>query len=488
MKSCYYLSLLSILTISLASCSTPKSPTEIANQLDKSLVLISYQDKAGHGTGFFVPVDSERCKVLTARHVVAEQEIVILKTEDGKTREVDNILPFENQDLALLTFAPEDGKCPYQALELGDSDTVKKRQSVVICGFYNNGGRSFDPCVDGGVNIIDNLPEGYGIAYKAGTTQGMSGSPVVNSAGEVIAVHGRIDVEKIARLSEEIIIDTFEWGIPINLYLANAPKIEVATLSTLSAEDYFNQGNNLRVSGKYDDAIASYEKALKLDPDYAHAWKNRGISLAILERHSEAIASYDKAIELDPDDALAWIGRGISLEILERYNEALTSYDKAIELDPNDAFAWYNRGISLEILERYNEALTSYDKAIELDPDDSNAWYNRGNSLAKLERYSEALAFYDKALELNPNDASAWDNRGDSLAKLERYSEAITSYDRAIELDPDYARTWYNKGFSLAELERYDDAIASYDKAIELDPDYALAIENRRLLLEKMNQ
>ncbi len=124
MKNCYYLSLLGILTISLASCSTPKSPPEIAKQLDKSVVLISYQDEAGHGTGFFVPEDSDRCKLLTARHVVAEQEIVTLKTSDGETRKVNNILPFENQDLALLIFSPEDGKCPYQALELGNSDTV----------------------------------------------------------------------------------------------------------------------------------------------------------------------------------------------------------------------------------------------------------------------------------------------------------------------------------------------------------------------------
>ncbi len=43
-------------------------------------------------------------------------------------------------------------------------------------------------------------------------------------------------------------------------------------------------------------------------------------------------------------------------------------------------------------------------------------------------------------------------------------------------------------GEVIAVHGRSDEALTSLDKAIELDPDYALAIENRRLLLEKMNQ
>ena len=275
MTSWYHLSLLGLLTISLTNCSTQKSPSEIANQLDDSVVLISYPDQGGHGTGFFVPGDSEQCSVLTARHVVADQEVLKLKTSDGATREVNNILPFKNQDLALLTFSPDEGQCPYQALKFGNSDTVQRAQLLYISGFYNNGGRLINHFVDGGVTAIDNLPEGYGIAYQAWTTQGMSGSPVVDTSGKVVAIHGRSDVEitrlaeikgfqkpQLQALNEEEIkgegikIGTFKWGIPINLYLANIP--ETDPVATLSAKDYFNQGEDLRVSGKYEKAIASY--------------------------------------------------------------------------------------------------------------------------------------------------------------------------------------------------------------------------------------
>ena len=436
MKSWYHLSLLGLLTISLTSCSTQKSPSEIANQLDGSVVLISYPDTGGHGTGFFVPGDSDQCSVLTARHVVVDQEVLKLKTSDGTTREVNNILPFQNQDLALLTFAPDEGQCPYQALKFGNSDTVQRLHSLYISGFYNNGGRIINHVVNGAVTAIDSLPEGYGIAYQSATYQGMSDSPVLNTAGKVVAVHGRSDVEisklaeiegfpkpELQALEEQEAIErgirtnTFKWGIPINLYLANIPETE--PLATLSPKDYYNQGNDLLASEKHEEALAAYDKAIELDPDYANAWDSRGVSLDNLEKYEKAISSYDKAIKLDPDYA--------------------------------------------------------------------NAWYNRGNSLDDLKRYEEAIASYDKAIELDPDYARTWNNRGISLQKLERDEEAIASYDKALDIDPDYAYAWNNRGISLQKLERDEEALTSFDKAIELDPDYAYAIDNRKLLLDKMN-
>ena len=68
--------------------------------------------------------------MLTVRHVVAASEELKLKTNDNKIWEVSNIQPFPNHDLALLTFTPDGKRCPYQALDLGDSNTVKRTQRL----------------------------------------------------------------------------------------------------------------------------------------------------------------------------------------------------------------------------------------------------------------------------------------------------------------------------------------------------------------------
>jgi tetratricopeptide (TPR) repeat protein len=69
----------------------------------------------------------------------------------------------------------------------------------------------------------------------------------------------------------------------------------------------------LRKLNRLSEAIASYEKATNLKPDYHEAWTNRGNTLVSLEKLSEAIASYDKAIELKPDYCEAWYNKAFTL-------------------------------------------------------------------------------------------------------------------------------------------------------------------------------
>jgi len=78
-------------------------------------------------------------------------------------------------------------------------------------------------------------------------------------------------------------------------------------------------GNNLYYLGLLEKAIASYDKAIEIKPDYHQAWNNQGVSLGNLGRYEEAIASYDKAIEIKPDYHQAWNNRGVSLDDLGRY-------------------------------------------------------------------------------------------------------------------------------------------------------------------------
>jgi serine/threonine protein kinase len=113
----------------------------------------------------------------------------------------------------------------------------------------------------------------------------------------------------------------------------------------------------------------------------------QGNQLFNLQRYQEAIASYDKAIAIKPKDHEAWHNRGVALDRLKKYEEAITSYDKAIAIKPDYHEAWYNRGVALDKLKKYEEAIASYDKAIAIKPDYHEAWYNRGIILDDLQRY-----------------------------------------------------------------------------------------------------
>lgn len=110
---------------------------------------------------------------------------------------------------------------------------------------------------------------------------------------------------------------------------------------------HYRQGNTLRGAGRLEEALASYDAAVALDPGYAHAWCNRGVVLQALGLQDRALASFDRAIGLDPRDAMAHYNRALLLQEAERWDDALSGYDQAIAADPQFADAQYNRALAL---------------------------------------------------------------------------------------------------------------------------------------------
>ncbi|MBD2040669.1 serine/threonine-protein kinase [Microcoleus sp. FACHB-672] len=245
----------------------------------------------------------------------------------------------------------------------------------------------------------------------------------------------------------------------------------VNSIHSSNANDLYSRGNTLYNLKRYEEALESYTKAIKIKPDYAEAWKDKANALSSLKQQKEALEAYEKAIQIKPDYLEAWLGRSYVLDNLKRYEEAIASLDEALKIQPTYSEAWNGRGEVLLKVPRYEEAITSYEKAIEIRPDYYEAWYNRGWALHNLQRYEDAVASYDKAVEFKSDYYKAWHNRGNSFLKLNRYKDAVESYDKAVRLKPDYFQAWYSKGNALSNLKRYQDAIESYQKAVQLKPD-----------------
>ena len=93
---------------------------------------------------------------------------------------------------------------------------------------------------------------------------------------------------------------------------------------------------------------------------------NRGVELSKLGQHSEALASFDKAIALNPNNGLAWSNRGMSLRALGRNLEAKLSYEKACKFNPNDPNAWHGRGLAELDLGHAPVAVMWFEKALLL--------------------------------------------------------------------------------------------------------------------------
>lgn len=106
---------------------------------------------------------------------------------------------------------------------------------------------------------------------------------------------------------------------------------------------------------------------------------NKGLALDNQGKHDEAIAAYDKAIQLDPNYALIWINKGVALYNQGKYDKAVQALDKVIELDPYNAFAWRLKGNVLKPLGKTSEADTAFAKAKELENIEPNEFISKLN-------------------------------------------------------------------------------------------------------------
>ena len=65
-----------------------------------------------------------------------------------------------------------------------------------------------------------------------------------------------------------------------------------------------NRGKTYRLMGKYDQALADFDRAIGLDEKYAWAIANRGITYRLMDKYELALADFDRAIDLD--EKYAW--------------------------------------------------------------------------------------------------------------------------------------------------------------------------------------
>jgi len=249
-----------------------------------------------------------------------------------------------------------------------------------------------------------------------------------------------------------------------------AERIALATYSEFSSNLLFEVGYGLYQLRCYEEAIASYDKALAIKDNFPEVWYNRGNALADLGLYGEAIASYKEALAIKDDFPEVWDARGAVLGNLGRYEEAIDSCNAALTIKHEFAAALANRGAALYNLGRYEEALASYKEALAIKNDDPKTLSNRSLVLSRLDRYDEALADLDKALQLKAKDPLLWANQGIVLARAGRYEEALASCDKALELQPDDESGYYGKACCYALQGDSYMAIENLQQAITLNP------------------
>lgn len=213
-----------------------------------------------------------------------------------------------------------------------------------------------------------------------------------------------------------------------------AERLKTGTNSA-KASEAVKRGEALHTDKKYDQAIAEFDAAIKLDPSNTEAYRLRGRSKREKGDLQGALRDFNKALEIEPNSSRTFLGRGLTYEKLGDSKSAISDYTRGIQLEPNYPNGYSYRGHLKIDLKDFKGAISDYDSLISLEPNNRNAYLNRGYVKAQLGDYKNAIGDYDRAIQIDANYSLAYNNRGSAKEKLGDLAGALADYEKAVQLD-----------------------------------------------------
>lgn len=294
------------------------------------------------------------------------------------------------------------------------------------------------------------------------------------------------------------------------LLAALAWSVDLAVLEEGSAAQATTLGNMELGQGRFESAIAHYQRALKADPTYFWARYNLGLAYQQAGQWDQAKSWYEEALKVQDDHPDVLCNLGYIAYREERFADAASRFQEAARLSaavPTDAAQhWCNVGAAREKLNQWGAAARAYQEAVSLNPRSFTGHFNLGTlHLTRLNDGPQAIeraqAHLQTAVEISPDRPEGWLNlaqchevtgRGDPLEDYEAALKATTGAQAGMLNQVLWQRALYhhrrvppNASAMREDLKRiladqpdfpaangllgaYFYALGEYDRAIEL--------------------
>jgi tetratricopeptide (TPR) repeat protein len=145
-------------------------------------------------------------------------------------------------------------------------------------------------------------------------------------------------------------------------------------------EQLEERGDELRDQKAYADALDYYRAAIAKAPS-AQVHNKAGIAELEMVRYEDAKREFQRAIKLDRNYAEAYNNLGVVEYIHKKYKQAIKRYEQAIRLHADSASFYSNLGTAYFARKQYAQATANYAHALQLDPDIFERRSNGGVSL-----------------------------------------------------------------------------------------------------------
>lgn len=153
-------------------------------------------------------------------------------------------------------------------------------------------------------------------------------------------------------------------------HLADSKKAaadEILALTPKTADDHLLRGEIYRERSRFDEAVAEYTLAVERGAG-REAYSQRGSAYIALKQYENAIADFGAAIKMQPNDAQSLNNRAWALFLIGRPADGLPDVEKSLRLEPDSAPSLDTRAHIFEALGQHDKAIADYRAVLAKDP------------------------------------------------------------------------------------------------------------------------
>jgi tetratricopeptide (TPR) repeat protein len=287
-----------------------------------------------------------------------------------------------------------------------------------------------------------------------------------------------------------------------------------------NAELWAMQGTAYAGEGHSKEALASFQSALKISPNYLPALHGAA-QIEFDAGNPTAIPFIERVIRLHPNDATSHAMLAVLEFQLKNCAAATVHFEKAGGLLNSQPSALHAEAVCLVRLKQLDRAIEILQQTVAMNPDDPKERQILATVQLMAHKPADALETLQPLMQTNNADVETLELASSAYEENKDTGQAVTMLRQAILLDPqnvncylDFANVSYThgafqvgvdvmtdgialqpnsaqlyfaRGVLYVQLGQYDKAETDFQKAYELDPSQSLSVAAQTLAAAQQN-